>query len=159
MLSFRSKYIIDDSHDTKAGENSCFSSTRGFSTSTIIGCSFGLGGFGLGFNSRFIRAYAPIIVIATPIIIFPRKLSDNFNLKQTQVESRSVNYLNDIVEQDHRFIKRRVRPMLGFKSLKSAESTLAGIELMRMIKKDQMKNPKSTAFQSFVLWQLDFGKN
>ena len=33
--------------------------------------------------------------------------------------------LNNIVEQDHRFIKRRVRPMLGIKSLESAESTLA----------------------------------
>ena len=71
------------------------------------------------------------------------------NLKQTHIESRSAKYLNNIVEQDYRFIKRRVRPMLGFKSIESAESTLAGIELMRMIKKDQMKNPKSTSFQSF----------
>ena len=71
------------------------------------------------------------------------------NLKQTHIESRSAKYLNNIVEQDHRFIKRRVRPMLGFKSIESAESTLAGIELVRMIKKDQMKNPKSTSFQSF----------
>ena len=71
------------------------------------------------------------------------------NLKQTHIESRSAKYLNNIVEQDHRFIKRRVRPILGFKSIESAESTLAGIELVRMIKKDQMKNPKPTSFQSF----------
>ncbi len=38
-------------------------------------------------------------------------------------------YLNNIIEQDHRFIKRRIRPMLGFKSFASASSALAGIEL------------------------------
>ncbi len=46
-------------------------------------------------------------------------------------------YLNNIVEQDHRFIKRRTRPMLGFKSFPSAAATLAGIEVSHMIRKGQ----------------------
>ncbi|MFY2822315.1 DDE-type integrase/transposase/recombinase, partial [Ruegeria sp. MALMAid1280] len=46
-------------------------------------------------------------------------------------------YLNNIIEQDHRFIKRRIRPMLGFKSFASAASALAGIELVNMIRKGQ----------------------
>ena len=40
--------------------------------------------------------------------------------------------------------------MLDFKSLESAKSTLAGIELVRMIKKDQMQDPKRTAYNSFL---------
>ncbi|MFZ5965431.1 IS6 family transposase [Thalassococcus sp. BH17M4-6] len=47
-------------------------------------------------------------------------------------------YLNNIVEQDHRGVKRRTRPMMGFKSLGSAEATLAGIETAHMIRKGQL---------------------
>ena len=54
------------------------------------------------------------------------------------IEIRQIKYLNNLVEQDHRAIKRIVRPMLGFKSFDSACSTLRGIELMHMIKKGQM---------------------
>jgi putative transposase len=50
---------------------------------------------------------------------------------------RKVKYLNNIVEQDHRAIKRVTRPMLNFKSFRSAGSVLAGIELMHMIRKGQ----------------------
>jgi putative transposase len=53
--------------------------------------------------------------------------------------SRQVKYLNNVVEQDHRAIKRQVRPMVGFKSFWSAAVTLAGIELMHMIRKGQLK--------------------
>ena len=48
---------------------------------------------------------------------------------------RQIKYLNNIVEQDHRFIKKRVRPMLGFKSFYSAKRILAGIESVHMIYK------------------------
>jgi len=41
------------------------------------------------------------------------------------VEDRQIKYLNNIIEQDHRYIKRRTNPMLGFKSVASAESTIA----------------------------------
>ena len=50
-----------------------------------------------------------------------------------------MKYLNNIVEQDHRAVKRLVRPMLGFKSFRSAQVTLAGIELMHMIRKRQLR--------------------
>jgi transposase-like protein len=55
------------------------------------------------------------------------------------IEIRQVKYLNNIVEQDHRAVKRLVRPMLGFKSFRSAQVTLAGIELMHMIRKRQLR--------------------
>jgi putative transposase len=55
------------------------------------------------------------------------------------IEIRQVKYLNNLVEQDHRAIKRLVRPMLGFKSFRSAAVTLAGIELMHMIRKGQLR--------------------
>ena len=51
-------------------------------------------------------------------------------------------YLNNMVEQDHRRVKRITRPMLGFKNFYAAQQTLAGIELMAMIKKGQMKTTK-----------------
>ena len=51
---------------------------------------------------------------------------------------RQIKYFNNIVEQDHRAVKRVTRPMLGFKSFDAAQETLAGIELMHMIKKKQM---------------------
>jgi putative transposase len=54
------------------------------------------------------------------------------------IEIRQIKYLNNIVEQDHRAIKRLIRPMLGFKSFRSAAVTIAGIELMHMIRKGQL---------------------
>ena len=51
---------------------------------------------------------------------------------------RQVKYLNNIVEQDHRAVKRVTKPMLGFKPFQSAKNILAGIELMHMIRKGQM---------------------
>jgi putative transposase len=54
------------------------------------------------------------------------------------IEMREIKYLNNIVEQDHRAIKRQTRPMLGFKSFWSAAVTLAGIEIMHMIRKGQL---------------------
>ena len=55
----------------------------------------------------------------------------------TAIEIRQVKYLNNIVEQDHRAVKRVTRPMLGFKSFAAAYDTLGGIELLHMIKKRQ----------------------
>ena len=50
---------------------------------------------------------------------------------------RSSNYLNNVVEQDHRRIKQRIRPMLGFKRFETATVTIRGIELAEKIKKNQ----------------------
>lgn len=65
---------------------------------------------------------------------------------------RQCKHLNNIVEQDHRRIKRLVRPGLGFGSLQTARRTLAGYETMAMIRKGQVRNiagwdmPAQTAF-------------
>ena len=61
------------------------------------------------------------------------------------IELRQSKYLNNIVEQDHRAIKRIVRPMLGFKSFRCASILIAGIETMHMIKKGQLDRPKAQA--------------
>ncbi len=61
---------------------------------------------------------------------------------EASIELRQTKYLNNIVEQDHRAIKRITRPMLGFKSFWSAAVTLAGIELMHMIRKGQIQSEK-----------------
>jgi putative transposase len=55
----------------------------------------------------------------------------------TAIVIRQVKYLNNILEQDHRTVKRLTRPMLGFKSFRAAQCTLAGVELMHMLKKGQ----------------------
>ena len=57
----------------------------------------------------------------------------------TTIAIRQIKYLNNIVEQDQRAVKRMTRPMLGFKSFEVAQCTLAGVELMHMIKKRQME--------------------
>ncbi len=51
---------------------------------------------------------------------------------------RQIKYLNNIIEQDHRSIKRIVNPMLGLQSFRSANKTLKGIEAINMIKKGQV---------------------
>jgi len=54
------------------------------------------------------------------------------------IELRQSKYLNNLVEQDYRAIKRRVRPMLGFAAFHTAAKIIAGIETMHMIKKGQL---------------------
>ena len=56
----------------------------------------------------------------------------------TAIIIRQVKYLNNLVEQDHRAVKRVTRPMLGFKAFYAAQATLVGIELMHMLKKRQL---------------------
>ena len=53
------------------------------------------------------------------------------------VHVRSCKYLNNVIEQDHRRIKQRVKPMLGFKRFETASVTIRGIELAEKIKKQQ----------------------
>jgi putative transposase len=58
------------------------------------------------------------------------------------IELRQSKYLNNIVEQDHRAIKRITRPMLGFKTFRCARILIVGIETMHMIRKGQLSNIK-----------------
>ena len=58
------------------------------------------------------------------------------------VQVRSSQYLNNLIEQDHRRVKQRIRPMLGFKRFDNAAITIRGIELAEKIKKGQFKTGK-----------------
>ncbi|ENM3802574.1 IS6 family transposase [Vibrio cholerae] len=62
--------------------------------------------------------------------------------KDDAITVRQQKYLNNLVEQDHRNIKRRIRPMLGFKSFRGAQGVLAGIEVVTMIRKGQYQHPE-----------------
>ncbi|MFV8908873.1 DDE-type integrase/transposase/recombinase, partial [Serratia fonticola] len=75
--------------------------------------------------------------------------------EEETITVRQNKYLNNLVEQDHRNIKRRIRPMLGFNSFRRAQTLLAGIELIHMIRKGQYQHPQSeglsTAEQFYLL--------
>lgn len=62
-----------------------------------------------------------------------------------------VKYLNNIIEQDHRLIKRFTGPMLGFKAFHCAAATLAEIETAHMIRKYQLGSNSLSAFQQFAV--------
>jgi transposase, IS6 family len=65
-------------------------------------------------------------------------------------ELRQVKYLNNLVEQDHRFIKRLVKPGLGFFSVESAWRTLQGYEVMQMIRKGQVRGVEKGAIRGQI---------
>ena len=79
-----------------------------------------------------------------------KKLSKN-------IEIRQVKYLNNIVEQDHRSIKRIITKMLGFQSFRSASKTLKGIEAMSMVKKGQANNLNYSVFNEVKYINQLFG--
>ncbi len=65
------------------------------------------------------------------------------------VKWRQCKYLNNIVEQDHRNVKRRIAISTGFKDFESAQRTLAGMEIVNIIRKNQIKDSKSTTYKTF----------
>jgi len=67
----------------------------------------------------------------------------------SKIEIRQCKYLNNIVEQDHRFVKKRIVRGLGFKEFESAKRTLSGIEIVHMIRKDQLISNRKSMFKSF----------
>ena len=69
-----------------------------------------------------------------------------------ETEVRQKKYLNNLIEQDHRFVKRRINPGLGFGSFNTARRTIRGYEAMHMIRKGQIKNvPKEN-----IMGQISF---
>jgi len=70
---------------------------------------------------------------------------------------RQTRYLNNIIEQDHRSIKRIIVPMLGFQSFRSASETLKEIEAMNMIKKGQVNNLNYSVFNEVKYVNQLFG--
>jgi IS6 family transposase len=83
-------------------------------------------------------------------------LKKNKELPQ-EILMRQVKYLNNIIEQDHRFIKKRTNPMLGFKSFETAKKTIQGIETMHRIKKGQVKLKNLSAPNNVQLFNQLFG--
>ncbi|WP_141543300.1 IS6 family transposase, partial [Bacillus toyonensis] len=68
---------------------------------------------------------------------------------------RVKKYVNNIIEQDHRFIKKRIWNMLGLKSLQTAKKMIAGIEAMHMVKKGQtLQGKKSVQRQIYLINNL-----
>ena len=65
------------------------------------------------------------------------------------IDILQVKYMNNIIEQDHRFIKKITRPMKGFKAFHSASATLEGIEVVHMIRKNQLASKGQCPFQQF----------
>jgi len=66
------------------------------------------------------------------------------------IEIIQAKYLNNIVEQDHRFIKKITKPMKGFKAFHSASATLQGIEVAHMIRKRQFGQTELSPFKQFA---------
>jgi len=64
---------------------------------------------------------------------------------KTAIVIRHSKYLNNIVEQDHRAVKRITRPTLGFKSFWAARCTIAGMEVMHAIRKGQLLTPENSS--------------
>jgi putative transposase len=61
-----------------------------------------------------------------------------------------VKYLNYLIEQDHRFIKKITNPMLGFKAFHLAKATIDGIETAHMIRKGQLSEENIPAYKQFM---------
>ncbi|WP_411353628.1 DDE-type integrase/transposase/recombinase [Ruegeria conchae] len=115
----------------------------------------------------FERVHGPTLDLNTPIAIHSQRLRAS-TAKSLQQIIREVNkilnrfgctakiqtvrskYLNNLIEQDHRFIKRRIRHMCGFKSFRSASATLDGIEVAKMIRKQQFPSTTTSGFRQFA---------
>ncbi|MCZ8513390.1 IS6 family transposase [Paenibacillus filicis] len=91
---------------------------------------------------------------AYPIAV--QHLKDEKAMNQETV-LRQQKYLNNIIEQDHRFLKKVIKPMLGFKTFGTAEKTIAGIEVMHMIKKGQVECHHSSVLSAVELINKMFG--
>jgi transposase, IS6 family len=98
-------------------------------------------------GAKQIAPAVPNITTSVPRVInvdkntaYPKAIADlkASGLLPESVELRQVKYLNNLVEQDHRFIKRLVKPGLGFFSFETAWKTLQGYESMHMIRKGQV---------------------
>lgn len=89
---------------------------------------------------RSFHVFKPRVITVDKNPDYPITIEQLKNEKKMPVgiKIRQVKYLNNIVEQDHRFIKKRVRSMLGLKSFRTAKSIIDGIESMHMVKKGQL---------------------
>ena len=102
------------------------------------------GSVGITPNPLSLRAAprsVPRVINVDKNAAYPKAIADlkASGVLPESVALRQVKYLNNLVEQDHRFIKRLVKPGLGFFSVETAGRTLQGYEVMHMIRKGQMQ--------------------
>ncbi len=84
---------------------------------------------------------APRVINVDKNAAYPKAIAElkAIGVLAASVELRQVKYLNNLVEQDHRFIKRLVKPGMGFFSVETAGRTLQGYEVMHMLRKGQVE--------------------
>ena len=87
------------------------------------------------------RNVAPRVINVDKNAAYPKAIAEikANGLLPVSVELRQVKYLNNLIEQDHRFIKRLTKPGMGFFSFETAWQTLQGFEIMNMMRKGQMQ--------------------
>jgi transposase-like protein len=85
------------------------------------------------------RNAAPRVINVDKKAAYPKAIAElkASGILSSLVDLRQVKYLNNLIEQDHRFIKRLVKPGMGFFSFKTAWKTLQGYEAINMIRKGQ----------------------
>lgn len=108
---------------------------------------------------RFFRKALKALHTSSPRVItvdrnaaYPKAI-DELKAKEQllpKVELRQKKYLNNIVEQDHRGIKRLVKPGMGFGSFNTARRTIKGYEIMNMVRKGQIEKVERGAVQDRV---------
>ena len=110
---------------------------------------------------RFFRKTLRAIHTQTPRVItvdknpaYPKAIKELKAAKKLpeKVKLRQIKYLNNIVEQDHRGIKRLVRPGMGFGSFNTARRTIRGYEIMNMMRKGQVLGVPRGAVKERVLF-------
>jgi len=108
---------------------------------------------------RFLRKALKAVHNQEPRVInvdknaaYPKAIDELKEKKELSesVELRQNKYLNNRVEQDHRFIKRLVKPGMGFGSFNTARRTLKGYEIMNMLRKGQVKKVEKGAVRERV---------
>ena len=84
---------------------------------------------------------APRVINVDKNAAYPKAVADlkAAGILPESVELRQVKYLNNLIEQDHRFIKWLTKPGMGFFSFETAWRTLQGFEVMNMIRKGQLQ--------------------
>ena len=101
---------------------------------------------------KAVHACSPRVITVERNAAYPKAIDE---LKQKeelpkQVKLRQKKYLNNIVEQDHRSIKRLVKPGMGFGSFNTARRTIKGYEIMNMVRKGQIEKVERGAVQDRV---------
>ena len=102
--------------------------------------------------NRWVIDYSPLI--AAEAKKHKRPVASSWRMDEAGlicfIEICQVKYLNKLIEQDHRFIKKITKPMMGFKAFHSAQATIEGIETAHMIRKGQLSEENIPAYKQFM---------